>query len=229
MGVNAQGELAQAEALFQKVQRETFLAAGVTMAAPETVHFAWDTRGRRRIDRSSRSSSSAPAREGRRARPHPQLQPHRGRDGRLRRRGRPLCPPASRRGSGRGGARSATSSRSRTSRMDAGRQGQPPGLSRRRHGRGGREHRRGHDLLQLRRLQQGDDDGGRGGLRRLQLGPGRAGDHRRGRHRRLGLGDRRGRAGRTPWPWRAGVRSNKDGAGAAFRDKAKAKKAAKSK
>ena len=43
MGVNAQAELAQAEALFQKVQRETFLAAGVTMPAPDTVHFAWDT------------------------------------------------------------------------------------------------------------------------------------------------------------------------------------------
>ncbi|MGA0544316.1 bifunctional UDP-N-acetylglucosamine diphosphorylase/glucosamine-1-phosphate N-acetyltransferase GlmU [Brevundimonas sp. VNH65] len=43
MGVNAQAELAQAEALFQKVQRETFLAAGVTMPAPETVHFSWDT------------------------------------------------------------------------------------------------------------------------------------------------------------------------------------------
>ena len=43
MGVNSQAELAQAEALFQTVQRETFLAAGVTMAAPDTVHFAWDT------------------------------------------------------------------------------------------------------------------------------------------------------------------------------------------
>jgi len=43
MGVNAQGELAVAEALFQKVQRDTFLAAGVTMSAPETVHFSWDT------------------------------------------------------------------------------------------------------------------------------------------------------------------------------------------
>lgn len=43
MGVNAQSELAVAEALFQKVQRETFLAAGVTMAAPETVHFSYDT------------------------------------------------------------------------------------------------------------------------------------------------------------------------------------------
>ncbi|MBB3871111.1 bifunctional UDP-N-acetylglucosamine diphosphorylase/glucosamine-1-phosphate N-acetyltransferase GlmU [Brevundimonas mediterranea] len=43
MGVNSQAELAQAEALFQTVQRETFLAAGVTMSAPDTVHFAWDT------------------------------------------------------------------------------------------------------------------------------------------------------------------------------------------
>ncbi|MEJ6788031.1 bifunctional UDP-N-acetylglucosamine diphosphorylase/glucosamine-1-phosphate N-acetyltransferase GlmU [Brevundimonas sp. BR2-1] len=43
MGVNAQGELAVAEALFQRVQRETFLAAGVTMPAPETVHFSFDT------------------------------------------------------------------------------------------------------------------------------------------------------------------------------------------
>ena len=43
MGVNAQSELAQAEALFQKAQREHFLAAGVTMSAPDTVHFAWDT------------------------------------------------------------------------------------------------------------------------------------------------------------------------------------------
>src|SRR5690606_40575217 len=36
-------ELAQAEALFQKTQREHFLAQGVTMSAPDTVHFAWDT------------------------------------------------------------------------------------------------------------------------------------------------------------------------------------------
>ena len=43
MGVNAQSELAQAEALFQSVMRDAFLAAGVTMSAPDTVHFAWDT------------------------------------------------------------------------------------------------------------------------------------------------------------------------------------------
>jgi len=43
MGVNAQGELAQAEALFQKVQRETAMDRGVAMPAPDTVWFAWDT------------------------------------------------------------------------------------------------------------------------------------------------------------------------------------------
>ena len=43
MGVNAQAELAVAEALFQTARREAFLAAGVTMPAPETVHFSFDT------------------------------------------------------------------------------------------------------------------------------------------------------------------------------------------
>jgi bifunctional UDP-N-acetylglucosamine pyrophosphorylase/glucosamine-1-phosphate N-acetyltransferase len=43
MGVNAQAELAQAEALFQKVQREALMAAGVTLPAPDTVHLSWDT------------------------------------------------------------------------------------------------------------------------------------------------------------------------------------------
>lgn len=43
MGVNAQGELAQAEALFQKVRREDFMTAGVRMPAPDTVHLSWDT------------------------------------------------------------------------------------------------------------------------------------------------------------------------------------------
>ena len=43
MGVNSQSELVQAEALFQKGRRDDFLAAGVTMPAPETVHFSYDT------------------------------------------------------------------------------------------------------------------------------------------------------------------------------------------
>ena len=43
MGVNAQGELAAAEAAFQQVQRDHFLTEGVAMPAPHTVMFAWDT------------------------------------------------------------------------------------------------------------------------------------------------------------------------------------------
>jgi len=43
MGVNSQAELAVAEALYQTARRAAFLAAGVTMPAPDTVHFAFDT------------------------------------------------------------------------------------------------------------------------------------------------------------------------------------------
>ena len=43
MGVNSQAELAQAESLFQQRRRAAFLADGVTMPAPDTVHFAFDT------------------------------------------------------------------------------------------------------------------------------------------------------------------------------------------
>ena len=43
MGVNSQAELAEAEALFQQRRRAALLAAGVTMSAPDTVHFAHDT------------------------------------------------------------------------------------------------------------------------------------------------------------------------------------------
>ena len=42
-GVNSQGELASAEAVFQNLKRTQMMAAGVTMTAPDTVHLAWDT------------------------------------------------------------------------------------------------------------------------------------------------------------------------------------------
>ncbi len=42
-GVNSQAELAAAEAAFQTRRRGQLLAEGVTMPAPETVWFAWDT------------------------------------------------------------------------------------------------------------------------------------------------------------------------------------------
>jgi bifunctional UDP-N-acetylglucosamine pyrophosphorylase/glucosamine-1-phosphate N-acetyltransferase len=43
LGVNAQGELAAAEAAFQAARRAAALAEGVTMPAPDTVMFAFDT------------------------------------------------------------------------------------------------------------------------------------------------------------------------------------------
>ncbi|WAC49128.1 bifunctional UDP-N-acetylglucosamine diphosphorylase/glucosamine-1-phosphate N-acetyltransferase GlmU [Asticcacaulis sp. SL142] len=43
-GVNAQGELAMMEAVWQGRTRQAFLRDGVTMTAPDTVWFSWDTK-----------------------------------------------------------------------------------------------------------------------------------------------------------------------------------------
>jgi bifunctional UDP-N-acetylglucosamine pyrophosphorylase/glucosamine-1-phosphate N-acetyltransferase len=43
MGVNDRAQLARAEALFQEVRRDDFMAAGVTLHDPATVYFSWDT------------------------------------------------------------------------------------------------------------------------------------------------------------------------------------------
>jgi len=43
MGCDTPMQLSQAEAIFQQRRRAHFLAEGVAMLAPETVHFAWDT------------------------------------------------------------------------------------------------------------------------------------------------------------------------------------------
>ena len=43
LGVNSQGELAEAEAAFQAGRRRALMAEGVSMTAPETVHLAYDT------------------------------------------------------------------------------------------------------------------------------------------------------------------------------------------
>jgi len=42
-GINNRSQLASCEAVFQQVQRETFMESGVTLQAPETVYFSWDT------------------------------------------------------------------------------------------------------------------------------------------------------------------------------------------
>lgn len=43
MGADTPAQLAQAEAVFQNRRRAHFLAEGVVMPAPDTVHFSWDT------------------------------------------------------------------------------------------------------------------------------------------------------------------------------------------
>ncbi|MDX6748735.1 bifunctional UDP-N-acetylglucosamine diphosphorylase/glucosamine-1-phosphate N-acetyltransferase GlmU [Geminicoccaceae bacterium 1502E] len=43
LGINSQGQLAAAEAIFQQRRRHALLEAGVVMRAPETVHLAADT------------------------------------------------------------------------------------------------------------------------------------------------------------------------------------------
>jgi bifunctional UDP-N-acetylglucosamine pyrophosphorylase/glucosamine-1-phosphate N-acetyltransferase len=44
VGINSQSELAEAEAIFQRRARVAHMAAGVTLADPETVYFSADTR-----------------------------------------------------------------------------------------------------------------------------------------------------------------------------------------
>ena len=44
MGCDTPMQLSQAEAVFQRRRRDHFLAEGVALQAPETVHFSWDTR-----------------------------------------------------------------------------------------------------------------------------------------------------------------------------------------
>ncbi|GLK42411.1 MULTISPECIES: bifunctional UDP-N-acetylglucosamine diphosphorylase/glucosamine-1-phosphate N-acetyltransferase GlmU [Novosphingobium] len=43
-GINSRGELAEAEGRWQKTRRVQAMADGVTLIAPETVFFAWDTK-----------------------------------------------------------------------------------------------------------------------------------------------------------------------------------------
>jgi bifunctional UDP-N-acetylglucosamine pyrophosphorylase/glucosamine-1-phosphate N-acetyltransferase len=43
-GINSRAELAEAEARWQRVRRAHAMAAGASLAAPDTVYFSWDTR-----------------------------------------------------------------------------------------------------------------------------------------------------------------------------------------
>ena len=107
--------------------------------------------------------------------------------------------------------------------LGPGRQGQSPDLYRRCRDRRGRQYRRRHDHLQLRRLRQVPDRDRRGRLHRLEQRAGRAGDDRR--RRDVGAGQRHHRGRRRPTRWRCRARrsrSDKPGCGraSASRDEA---------
>ena len=191
--------------------------AGATLIAPETVFLRWDTEIGRdvliepnvvfgqgvTIDDGATIHAFSHL-EGAQVAAGPRSAP------------RPAAPRGRRRGRGPG-----RQFRRDQERRDRGRrQGQPPELYRRRAGRRGRQYRRGHDHLQLRRLLEIQDRHRRGRVHRLQLVAGGAGDDRRRRLCRLGLGDhprrRARRARRRPRP--AGGRA---GWAKAFRAKKK--------
>ncbi len=77
-------------------------------------------------------------------------------------------------------------------------EGAAPVVRRRRDDRQRLQHRRGHDLRQLRRRPEAPHDGGRRGQDRLQQHVRRAGHHRRRRHDRRRHGRARGRPARGP-------------------------------
>jgi bifunctional N-acetylglucosamine-1-phosphate-uridyltransferase/glucosamine-1-phosphate-acetyltransferase GlmU-like protein len=76
-GINSRGELAEAEARWQR-RRARAMADGATLVAPETVWFAWDTAIGRDDDRTERVVR--PRRDGGRQGGDPWLQPSRRRD-----------------------------------------------------------------------------------------------------------------------------------------------------
>jgi bifunctional UDP-N-acetylglucosamine pyrophosphorylase/glucosamine-1-phosphate N-acetyltransferase len=195
MGADTQMQLSQAEAIFQKRRRDQFLADGVAMPAPETVHFSWDTRiapgatvepyvvfgpgvtvETGAVIRAFSHLEGAVVRAGARSAPTP------------------ACGPAQTSAK----APNRQLRRGEEGQGGQGRQGQPPGLSGRRLGGAG-QHRRRDDLLQLRRLLQSPTPTWARGLRRLELLAGGAGDHRRGGLCRLRLGGDQG-CPPTPWP-----------------------------
>ena len=200
------------------------MAAGVTLIDPDTVFLSADTQARpRRHDRAQRGLR--PRRDGRRQRPHPRLLPHRGRQDRHGRDRRPVRPAAAGRGARRG--RAYRQFRRGQGDDDSARAPRPTTwpISATPRSAPATQHRRRHDHLQLRRLQQAPHDDRRRRLHRLQHRAGRAGDGRRRRQCRRRQRDHRGRAGR-----RAGDRprppGDKEGRAGPLRAKFQARAAA---
>ena len=180
--------------------RARALDAGVGMIAPETVFLSHDTvleadvadrplcRLRPRRHGAQRRGDQSPFPSRRRRRRH-------GRDRRPVSRGFVPAPCSSE------NVHIGNFVEVKNARVGTGRQGQSPHLSRRCAGRRRRQYRRGHDHLQLRRLRQASHRHRRGRLHRLELVAGRAGQDRRWRLYRRGLGVINGDVERTRWRW----------------------------
>ena len=96
MGVNSQRELTIAERTFQEARRFSFLDDGVSMTAPETVYFAWDTQ----IDPGVTIEPNCRVRarrEGHEGGDDQSLQPYRRGPRQIRCEDRPICSSATRR------------------------------------------------------------------------------------------------------------------------------------
>ncbi len=196
MGVNDRAQLAAAEAALQDRLRRRAMAEGATLVAPETVFLAFDARIGRDvlIEPHVVIGPGVRIEDGAIIRAFSHLEGARVAGGatvgpfaRL----RPGADIAS-------NARIGNFVEIKQATIEAGAKSQSSDLYRRRPGRGARQHRRRNHHLQLRRLRQALDRHRRWRLHRLELGPGRAGDDRRRRHCRFGLGHHRtGRGGRA--------------------------------
>jgi bifunctional UDP-N-acetylglucosamine pyrophosphorylase/glucosamine-1-phosphate N-acetyltransferase len=146
-GVNSRAELAAMEAAWQVRRRSEMMAAGVSLVAPETVWFAWDTEiGRDTlVEPNVVFGPGVTIGEGARIRAFSHLEGATIAKGR---RDRPLRAAAARRGDRRG-REDRQFRRGEEGDSRQGRQGQPPRLSGRRRDRRRGEYRRGHDHLQL--------------------------------------------------------------------------------
>ena len=146
-GINSRAELAEAEGKWQAKRRRQAMDDGASLIAPETVWFSWDTALGRDvlIEPNVFFGPGVSVADGAKIRAFCH---HRRRKSWPKNRSRPLRPPAPRRGAG-GEGQGRQFRRDQEVRAGQGCQGQPSVLHRRRRSRGGGQHRRGHDHLQL--------------------------------------------------------------------------------
>ena len=215
MGVNSRTQLAAAEAVFQRRARARALDGGASLLAPETVWFSYDTALGRDvvIEPNVFFGPGVVVEDGAHILANCHLVGTRIRTGRAH---RPLCAPAPRRRHRRRCAHRQFRGGQERARSRPG-QGQPSGLCRRRPRRRGRQHRRRHHLLQLRRFRQALHRCRQGRLRWVELLAGGARQDRRRRLHRLWQRHYRATWSPTRWRWSGRRQDIRPGWAAKFR------------